>query len=329
MERPPIEPDRSASEPTPEAVERAAEWLAHLESGDANNADIAEFEIWRAAHPTHAVAIERLGGLGAKLYDRSEVERETLRRLFLRPRRRAGGVFLGLVALIGASWLTSRHPAIQVYFADERTAAGETRDVPLNDGSRIVLASNSATDLDQRSDRRTVRLLRGELLAQVVEGRAVPFTVETMDGTAEALGTAFTVRKDAGATVVAVIASRVRACSPANEQRHCMTLGPGERARLADGGVARLSNVAPVDAAAWTEGWLPVDNRPLVEVLDELNRWRQTPIRFDRQTLADLRVSGIFPLRDTDRAAVNLARSLPITIDRGDPASTVIRRRKK
>lgn len=323
MDRPPTSIKSGIAEPTPDVIERAAEWMAHLESGDADDADMAAFESWRAEHPAHAVAIERMSGLGRG----SEAARETLRRLFLRPRRRGGGAALVIALLAGGGWFLSRLPAAQVYCADERTIAGEMRDVPLIDGSRIVLASDSAADLDIGSGRRTVRLLRGEMLAEVARGQAARFRVETPDGTADALGTAFTVRREEGATLVSVIASQVRACPVSAAPAQCVTLAPGERARIADGAVARLANVVPEDIGAWVEGWLPADDIPLAELLDELNRWRKIPIRFDRQSLSAMRLSGIFPLRDTDSALANLARAQPITVDRRDPASPIVRRK--
>lgn len=313
-----------AAEPNAEVVERAAEWMAHLGSGDADADDMAAFLAWRAAHPSHALAIERMGGLGG----RTGVEREALRRLF-RPRARRRGVagaVTAIIVLVGAGWFAARLPIVQIPFADERTAIGEIRPVVLPDGSRIVLASGSAVDIDMDGGARTIRLLQGDVLSEVVRGRDAPFRVVTMDGVAEALGTSFTVRKEEKGTQVAVISSRVRVC-PAAGRDGCRILAPGERVRLSDGGIARLPDIAPGDAAAWADGWLPADGRLLVEVLDELNRWRESPIRFDRAALKDLRVSGIFPLRDGDGALANLARSQPIAIDRSNPASPVVRRK--
>ncbi len=317
--------DPDGNEPTPDIVLRAAEWMAHLESDDVGAADVTAFEAWQAEHPAHAIAIARMGG-----FDRApEVEREALRRLFLRApsHRRLGGAALIVAMLFGVGWMMSHLPTFQLYFADERTAAGDLRAVPLADGSRIVLASNSAANIDMGDGRRVVRLLRGEVLATVAKGQPTRFRVETADGSAEALGTAFTVRKDARATIVSVVSSQVRVCPAVAEAAACLTLSPGDRAQIADGVVSRLTPVAPADIAAWTDGWLSVDKQPLDEVLDALNRWRETPIRFDPQALSGLRVSGVFPLRDTDSALTNLARSQPIMVDHEDPASPVVRRR--
>jgi len=328
MEHRAIEPRQDKSEPTPDIVERAAEWLAHLESGDADGADWAGFEAWRSEHSAHELAIERLGGMGERLRGGSEVERETLRRLFLRPRRRMGGALLAVTVLGGVGWLATTRLEVQLYFADERTAVGEMRSVTLADGSRVVLSTDSAADVGQNGGR-SVRLLRGELLAEVAHQGPTPFVVQTRDGTAEALGTAFTVRKDAEATLVTVVSSHVRACPAKSAGTNCLTLAPGERARLKGDEAIRLDPVSPSDAAAWSEGWLPVEDRALGDVLAELNRWRSGPIRFDAAALSTQRVSGMFPLRDTDQALANLARSQPIAIDRSDPASPIVRLRVK
>ncbi|MFT3965758.1 MAG: FecR domain-containing protein [Sphingobium sp.] len=320
----PSKSERNGDEPDLSVVEQAAFWLSHLGSGEADAADRAEFEAWRDADPAHALAVERMGSL----HVHSPLEKETLRRLFLTPRRRAGIVVIPLLLSAGfAAWLAARQPAVQIRLADQRTGAGEVRPVALTDGSRIVLATDSAADLDVKDDRRTIRLLRGEVLAQVAHGRHVPFVVATADGTAEALGTAFTVRKQGEETIVSVIQSHVRACPVPDDGDRCIVLAPGERARMAGGAVRRLPAVDPLSVAAWNEGWLPVEDEPLVDVLDQLNRWRSAPVGFDRSALAGLRVSGILPLRDTDRALANLERSQPIRIDRSDPAKPRVERR--
>lgn len=323
----------SFSQPTSQMVERAAQWIAHLESGDADESDIAEFEAWQASHPAHDIAIKRLGGLHAQLHDNDAVGKESLRRLFLRPGRRSGGALLAALLIMGGAFMAWHYPAVQLYRADERTLAGETRDKALPDGSHIILGTDSAANLEYGDGPRDVHLLRGEILANVAPDHHRPFRVMTKDGTAEALGTSFTVRKDHDGTVVSVISSRVRACAAINgatgnnAERPCILLTSGQRARLSGGAVVPLTQLAPDEMAAWSEGWLSVEDRWLDEVLDELNRWRRVPVRFDRQSLSDLRVSGIFPLKDTDKALVNLSHSLPIIVDRAEPDSPVVRRR--
>lgn len=312
-------------EPSGTVVREAAKWLAQLESGDAGTADRRDFEAWRSAEPAHALAIERLGGIRARLADASEAERVTLRQLLLRPKRRAGGALPIILALAGAGWGGWQLPMVKLYLADEKTAAGETRVVALQDGSELTLSTASAVDMRVGEHARVVHLLQGEILARV-EGKPLPFIVETDDGSAVALGTAFTVRKEEAATIVAVAESRVRICPARGSEAACMTLAAGERGRISHSAVERLADVPTADVGVWADGWLSADDRPLVEMIDELNRWRAAPIAFDRADLAGLSVSGVFPLGDTERAVANLVRLLPVRVDRSDPARPVMRR---
>ena len=316
-----------SSEPDMTVVHEAAVWLAHFESGDVSPEDQAAFNVWRSADTAHALAFERLNTVRDRLDHKPDLERETFRRLLSRPRRRAGTPLLVLLVLAGAGWITMRLPVVQTYLADERTITGETRALDLADGSHLTLATASAINTDIDAATRTVTLLRGEVFARVVKQGGAAFVVRTEDGVATALGTAFTVRKEADATVVAVAESQVQVCPEQSDAQSCLTLQPGQTARISAGRVRRLGDTAAADVGAWTEGWLPVDNRPVVEVLDELNRWRATPIAFDRSELADLRVSGVFALRDPEKAADNLTQLLPLVLDRSDPSAPVMRRR--
>jgi transmembrane sensor len=282
-------------EPSLQAVERAAQWLAHLESGDATEQDQISFEAWRASDPTHGLAIERMSGIAAGGPERP-IQREALGRLFRQPKRGRTALVMAALALVGGGWLASHSAPIELYLADQRTGVGEVRTIPLSDGSSVVMATDSAIDLSSRADRQEIRLLRGELLVRVAHQHHAPFTVTTRDGSAQAMGTGFTVRQEEAGTQVTVITSQVRVCSRSDPGGGCELLGPGQRAEMTRDGVTRLPDVDPGDAAGWSEGWLTVNDRPLTEVLGTLNRWRKQPVRFDRAELADLHVSGAFLL---------------------------------
>jgi transmembrane sensor len=60
------------------------------------------------------------------------------------------------------------------------------------------------------------------------------------------------------------------------------------------GGIRRMADVDAETAGAWAEGWLAADDRPVADVLAELNRYRAVPVRFDPAALAGVRVSGSF-----------------------------------
>jgi len=69
--------------------------------------------------------------------------------------------------------------------------------------------------------------------------------------------------------------------------------------------------VAPDNAGQWRSGHLLVNDQSLAEVLAELSRYRHGSLGCD-PGVAGLRISGVFPLTDTDRALALLTRTFPL-----------------
>jgi len=69
---------------------------------------------------------------------------------------------------------------------------------------------------------------------------------------------------------------------------------------------------------AWTRGMLVVDNARLGDVVAELSRYRTGYLGVDKQ-VADLRITGSFPLHDTNLALTALLPTLPVQIQQHTP----------
>lgn len=195
-----------------------------------------------------------------------------------------------------------------------RTATGEIRELTLPDGSRVVLSS--ATAIDVRFDARERRLVlrAGEILVQTAPQAGMahrPFRVQVEQGVVEALGTRFAVRHGETATRVAVFEHAVEV-RPAGLQGDRVRLQAGQGADLRFDGVGDMA-AAPPALAAWRDGILVADGMRLDTFVAELARFRPGLLSCD-EAVAHLRVSGIFSLRDTDRALHNLARALPVRL---------------
>lgn len=314
----------SSIQPPPHIVEEAALWVVQLSSPDSTQEDRSACDRWCQEHPDHRLAFERLQALDARIGKTGAVERAALNRL--RPdgekqRYRLSGAALAILGLffVSAPWVQSiwhRH------FPDHETAIGEIRSASLSDGSQLTLDTASALSVKLSQEQREISLYRGRLLAKVAHGKA-PFVVETADGTATALGTVFTVSIDGQGTVVTVVQSHVRACSA----DRCETLAPGEQARMSAAGIVRLPNSDPDMAASWAEGWLAVDDRPVAEVILNLNRYRQNPIRFNHASLSAVHVSGSFPLGDTDRTLEAVAEAANLRLSKSPDGSIDVARK--
>jgi transmembrane sensor len=154
-----------------------------------------------------------------------------------------------------------------------------------------------------------VILRRGVILIETAHDDPRPFVVQTGEGWLRPLGTRFTVRRNDTGTELTVLA-KVVAATP--EHGHEQRVTAGERLWLR---VDAQPQVAPSGADAWTHGMLAVDNARLGEVVAELARYRRGYLAADPR-VAELRVTGSFPLHDLDLALAALAQTLPVQAQR-------------
>lgn len=306
-------------------LDEAAEWLMRLHDSGATDADRAACERWRQADPQHALAWERaerllgkLGGLPAALampaLDRPRSHRAQ--------RRAAVARLAALLAVAPAGWL-----AWQAWYAadqrgwgaDLRTATGERRTEHLADGSRLLLDTASAVDIRFDGALRLLTLRQGAISIETAADTATPhrpFVVDTAHGRLRALGTRFTVRQEGGradgglvrltVTEGAVEVTLRGAASPA------LVVQAGQQTVLRAGEVTSPQPLQP-EATAWTHGMLMADAMPLAAFCAELSRYRPGLLQCAPEVRA-LRVSGSFPLGDTDRTLTMLASTYPVDV---------------
>ncbi len=312
-----------------QALREAAEWRVRLDD-PSDPGERAAFERWRAIHPEHERAwrsiaatwdaftpVARAGTRRALEQTFDEERRERRRWL-----RHGTATLALLVALVPAGWLAGGLPPPAHLLADHHTAIGERRTIALPDGSRLVLNTATAVDIDFDEGRRLVRLHAGALHIDVEPDPSRPFLVRTIEGEARALGTRFMVerREEAARRVtrVTVEESRVELCNRV-AQYDCLELEPDEQATASTGGLTPPEAVEAAAATAWMNGHLVADDRPLTAVLDTLARHHRGLMQVDTGGLADLRVAGVLPLDDIHRALDALAASQPIRVTRFTP----------
>lgn len=303
-------------------VEQAIAWMVRLRSGHTDAAAEAAFHEWLAAAPAHARTWQELQRRLGEPYERVRRAPDSLREPLLQAGHGRRDVVRGLVGvgLFGAGlWLVARSDPGQALLADLRTGSAERRELTLADGSRLSLNADSAVDLDFSSARRLLNLRQGTLLVQVAAEPARPFVVRTEHGEARALGTRFMVERQAGSTRVVVLEHAVRVSLPSGSH---LDLQEGQAAVLHPARIERLEGDQRF-RADWLKGQLSVLDEPLERVIDALRPYRRGHIRLDPQ-VRQLRVQGVFPLDDSDRALTALAETLPLKVDRYGPWLTLI-----
>ena len=155
-----------------------------------------------------------------------------------------------------------------------------------------------------------VHLRYGEIAIRTAhDSRQRPFRVQTREGTLTALGTAFTVRQFAGGTRLAVQQHAVEVVLPSGSAQR---VNAGESLWFTRDRFAALVKLNGGEDS-WIRGVLTFHDAPLSEVVETLARYRSGVLRCD-PAVADLRLSGTFPLGDPDAILQVIAQTLPITL---------------
>lgn len=297
-----------------QVLDAAIAWQLRLD-GPLGLAEREALACWLAAHEDHARAWQQLGMLDQRLSTATGPARKALlqSREGSRRRVRALGGGLAVVALLAVTLLaTDRTTPLGYWLADQRTATGEQKMVQLDDGTRISLNTHSAIDVRFSAQERLIVLREGEILIETghKDRDLRPFIVSTDDGQMRALGTRFVVRRESEGTRLGVLQSAVAVQAQAGGGERIIKAG--EQVLLHRTGLdATLALQPGVDA--WTRGMLVVDNVRLGELVSELSRYRRGYLGVSPDA-ADLRITGSFPLTDTDLALKALATTLPVQI---------------
>ncbi len=298
-------------------AERALEWLVELQAGDAPPQVRQAWAHWRAEHPDHERAWQRIESVQSRLQPLSAPETAGVARAALsspkqKPRRHAIKTLATLAFASGLTWMAREHTPWRQWVADYRTAVGERRIVALPDGTQLVLNTDSAADILFNATERRVRLLAGEILITTAKDphpSRRPFLVETVHGTAHALGTRYAVRQADGDTEVCVFQGAVE-IRPRQADSHSQprVLQAGTCARY----TARDTGTPfPADAGriAWADGFIVARSMRLDAFIAELRRYSRASLSCD-PAIAGVKVSGSFPLDDPGKVLQTLSSTL-------------------
>ena len=299
-----------------QALEEAADWLIRMSESELSDTERAEWECWKVSTPERSRAWSRaqllqtkLGGLPPSLA-MSALDRPSS------PERRAAlGKLAMILAILPAGWGSWKLAESQQWSADYHTAVGQRRELTLADGSKITLNTDTAIDVLFDANQRLIHLREGEILVQTapdISPMARPFLVSTRQGRMQALGTRFTVRELQPRTHLVVLEGAVKVELAENRQSTPLIVNAGQRTDFSSHTFGQLS-VADRYVGAWTQGMLMADKMRLADFVAELTRYRRGFVRLD-PALADLRISGAYPISDSQRTLNMLAQTYPILV---------------
>jgi transmembrane sensor len=319
-----------------------SETLLRYVAGEATRHEAAAVEAWRSASPgnerelrvlaaawqaatnapeTHEEPSsdwhrieERLhGSAGAATGSRSApVERRGVPASAMRLLRAAA---IALLLAGGLLYALQRDTPTTIVAAAEahETAAGETRIVALDEGSRVILGPSSrlTTRHGFGGDHRQVEL-EGTALFEVTHDPDRAFVVLAGGVRTTVLGTEFVVRAYEGddAVDVAVVEGRVSVRADTEAE-----VSAGQSAHV-ENGIVRIGREDAAQLLAWRERRLAFRDATLRQAARELERWYDVDVVIADERLAQRRITMSMPATALDEVLALMQASLNVRVER-------------
>lgn len=289
----------------PQSENVAADWVVRLQGETAGEGDWLAFDRWLGESNANGPAYDRALALWCELDAAAPALKRRMGGVSLMSWRMSASVG-ALAASLALGWfLIGAHFTPQSVETFE-TAIGEHRSVVLADGSHIDLDGATRISVRLENDARRVTMERGEAIYDVAPDASRPFTIAAGDRQIRVVGTEFDVRSRAGAFSVTVRRGVVEV-SPSSGQGAIARLTPGDRidhvAGLPD---KRSSGVSADEVFGWRKGQLIYRERPLSEVVADLNSHYAKPVSLSDPKAALQPFSGVLTLDGEDEVVHRL-----------------------
>ncbi|WP_454619034.1 FecR family protein [Bradyrhizobium cenepequi] len=305
---------------------QAVVWAQKLASGEARADEIEAAKHWRADDPAHETAFAAaqavwrdLGAARDVLHDPGTDYATALDALGRRRKTVSRRLVLGggaaAVATVAAYGIVrpplGMWPSLSQLNADFRTATGEQRnvtfagDIAINLNTQTSLAICQATPAENR-----IELITGEASFDMTQRGTRMLAVLAGAGQAVTDAGRFDIRYttdgDRSPVTVTCFDGRVRV----EQGGASAELRTGQRIRYTDAGMSDIAAVDPVAESNWQRGIVEFRNTPVVEVVEEINRYRPGRIILMSATLAHRQINGRFRVGEMDEVLVQLQQAV-------------------
>jgi transmembrane sensor len=207
---------------------------------------------------------------------------------------------------------------------DFTTQWQEQRDVILEDGSVVTLNWDSHISVDFSGTHRLVELKKGEALFSVKPDKSRPFVVEVGGITATAVGTEYSVRRYNHEHADILVTSGLVKVGHDQDIQSGM-LQAGDKITANKGLLEEIKHIPMNEIAAWKKGVLIFNDKPLVEVLGEIDRYTTYSIDASQLQNGDEAVTGVYFLDQIDDAYKSLVQAFNLETEMIENNQVVVR----
>lgn len=312
--------------------ERAAAWLAKRDSGDWDGAEESRLAHWLEACTAHYIAFIRLEaaweqGKRLKALDTQPgvvppSGRWRFSPFFARLQERDGtgarrtrpfAIAASLLLIAGAGGFLAN-----ALLRGDRyiTPVGGVASLPIADGSKITLNTDSRIRVALSKAERLIELEQGEAFFEVAKDPSRPFVVVSGGERVVAVGTKFSVRRDGTELRVVVTEGLVRLereeGSGSTARVSQLPVGSIARATQYDVIVGRKPPQEMEEYLSWRTGYLIFHEISLADAVAEFNRYNAQKMIVNDPEVAAIRFSGKFRTENLDAFVRILESGFPI-----------------
>jgi transmembrane sensor len=239
-------------------------------------------------------------------------------------RQGAIGALLVIAVAAGITWYLST-----AHEKSYRTKIGALTTVPLSDGSKVTLNTDTEIHVELTPSARRIKLDQGEAYFEVAKDAARPFIVDIADKRVVAVGTQFSVRRDHDDIRVLVTDGRVRIERPGTSPEAAQTqLAAGSEARTTRTAVL-VDQTAPAQVEqllSWRTGHIIFRDTALADAVAEFNRYTARKIVIEDPAIAGIRIGGSFRSDNADAFLWLLQSGFPIHVEQQNDRISLTKR---
>ncbi|WP_257215021.1 FecR domain-containing protein [Sphingomonas sp. R-74633] len=305
----------------------AADWIARLDRGPLSEEENQAFEAWLRGDPRRRGALLRADAVAMLSESAQALGPQFDPRQFAAGEKPRGVSRRKLIAVIGTGGTIAALAGLgfSLPAAAITTGLGEVRLVTLDDGSTVMLNTQTSVKVHYGASERRVELLYGEAFFTILQDARRPFFVEVTGARLRASQANFRVRKLAGKPIDVLVdqgdlelrAARLPAplAIPASSR---VILPPN----LGPAALPATQPIAPDLVSrelAWREGKIAFEGEPLDQAAAAFARYSRTRIEIRDAELAREPVAGLFSASDPVGFSRAVARLFDAEIEqRGD-----------
>lgn len=310
------------------ARKTATRWLISAQAEDFTQEQENQFMHWLSASPMHQAAyieVEYIWNNDSSMLKRYKKEPNTKVWFFSDNWQPAVAFAILLFVGLGFFYQYSSSPTMAYY----QTAVGEQLKVTLSDGSKLTLNTNAAIQVLYTNKGRLVRLEHGEVFFDIATVPGLPFDVRTQKGMVRVLGTQFSVYDMGDKTLVTVLEGKVGLDGDNTSQDTGfvvdLTLTGNQQITMED--ASAKVEPAVVNASNylnWRAKKLVFQGHSLQAVIDEINRYFDTPIILSDRALAEKKVVAVIQITHIQTVVETLEYISQLEAKRDDEGRVVL-----